>query len=64
MKPSDNGLSDVLAPGLYEHLVSQAMASRLESLGDPRLWQVDDVDVSDAHSVVAQYLERILSASL
>ena len=64
MKPSDDGSSDALVPGLYEHLVSQAMASRLESLGDPRLWQVDDVDVSDAHSVVAQYLERILSASL
>ena len=64
MKPSVDGSSDVLAPGLYEYLVSQAMASRLESLGDPRLWQVDDVDVSDAHSVVAQYLERVLSASL
>ena len=30
MKPSVEGLTDPLAPGLYEHLVSQAMASRLK----------------------------------
>ena len=64
MKPSVDGASGDLAPGLYEHLITQAMASRLESLGDPRLWQVDDIDLGDAHSVVAQYLERVLSTSL
>lgn len=51
-------------PGLYEHLVSIAMQADLDALGDPRMAELADVDAEDAHSAVAQYLERLLASSL
>lgn len=52
------------SPGLYEQLVSRALQSSLDALGDPRFVELTEVDVEEAHSAVAQYLERLLVASL
>ncbi|MFG0244848.1 MAG: DUF3427 domain-containing protein [Phycisphaerales bacterium JB052] len=50
--------------GLYDHLVDVALKAKLEGIGDPRLAEYGDVDSEDAHSAIAQYLERLLAASL
>lgn len=51
-------------PGLYDHLVDVALKTKLEGLGDPRLVELADVDAEDSHTAIAQYLERLLTASL
>ncbi len=51
-------------PGLYDHLVSKEMQLRLQSLPDPRLASIGDIDADDAHSALSQYLEHLIASAL
>lgn len=53
-----------LPPGLYEKLLAEADQHCLEQLGDPRLFNLADLDAEDSHTAVAQYLEHLLATSL
>ncbi|MCO6456690.1 MAG: hypothetical protein J5I93_15435 [Pirellulaceae bacterium] len=53
-----------LKPGLYDLLLTLAVEQQLDQLSDPRLWAVAPVDAEDAHAAIAQFLERLLAASL
>lgn len=46
--------------GLYDHLLSIAVEEQINSLRDPRLHEIGEVDAEDAHAAVAQHLERLL----
>lgn len=50
--------------GLYDHLLTQELAEHIARLSDPRLAEVGPVDAEDAHSAIAQHLERLLVSSL
>jgi len=56
--------SDAPARGLYDRLVSVALAKQVNLLPDPRLALLGEVDAEDAHTAIAQYLEHLLAASL
>ncbi|MCC7334637.1 MAG: DUF3427 domain-containing protein [Pirellulaceae bacterium] len=51
-------------PGLYEEILTKAIESQLAELGDPRLFALSPVDAEESHSALAQYLERLIAASL
>jgi hypothetical protein len=53
-----------LPPGLYEHLLTLALQEDLEQQADPRLYAVAPVDAEDSHTVIAQFLEHVLSNCL
>lgn len=54
-----------LPAGLYDHLRTLALEHAVNnSLGDPRLAQWADVDPEDAHTAIAQYLERLIVDAL
>ena len=50
--------------GLYDHLLTAALGKEIASLGDPRLVELAAVDSEESHSVVAQYLERLIVSGL
>lgn len=50
--------------GLYDKLLVEAERYQLEAAADPRLYTFGGIDAEDAHTVVAQYLERLFAASL
>ena len=54
--------TDDLAIGLYDHLLTLAMDESLRARIDPRLYFLAEVDAEDAHDILAQYLEHLLSA--
>lgn len=51
-------------PGLYDHLLTKEIEAKIAQLGDQRLAQLALVDGEESHSVVAQYLERVIATSL
>lgn len=51
-------------PGLYEQLLTHALQAEIAKLGDPRLAQIAPIDADESHSIVAQYLERLIASSL
>lgn len=53
-----------MEPGLYDHLLTKAIKAQIAQLGDPRLAFVSPIDAEEAHSVLAQYLERLIASSL
>ncbi len=53
-----------MEPGLYDHLLTKAIESEIAKLGDPRLAMLAPVDSEESHSVIAQYLERVIASSL
>jgi superfamily II DNA or RNA helicase len=53
-----------MKPGLYERLITLALQNELEAMGDPRLYATAPVDVEDAHSAIAQFLEHMLASGL
>lgn len=63
METGDNR-SNALAPGLYDHLLSEALEQKIRQLGQAEHAVVGEVDPDDDHAAVAQYLEHLLAASL
>ena len=53
-----------LPSGIYEQLLSTELRKRIEALDDPRLAFIAPVEGGDERGTVAQYLERLLAASL
>ena len=53
-----------MQPGLYERLVTLALAQDLESLADPRLFATAPIDPEDSHAAIAQFLEHVLAGCL
>lgn len=53
-----------MQPGLYERLVTLALAQDLESLADPRLFATAPIDPEDSHAAIAQFLEHVLASCL
>lgn len=53
-----------MKPGLYDHLLTKAIEAEIARLGDPRLVALAPLDSEDSHSVLAQYLERLIASSL
>jgi HKD family nuclease len=53
-----------LHPGLYESLLTTALADDLKGLDDPRLCLLAKVDREEAHNAIAQFLERVLASGL
>lgn len=53
-----------MEPGLYDQLLTKAIETEIALLGDRRLIELAPVDVEDSHAVLAQYLERLIAASL
>lgn len=61
---SDDGKDNSSIPhGLYDHLVTAALGDSFEKAGDPRLFDITEVDAEDSHAAVAQYLERLLCSA-
>lgn len=59
-----DGQSESPVRGLYDHLLSAALEHQIQRLADPETAVVGEVDPDDAHAAIAQYLERLLAASL
>ncbi|MGE4658969.1 MAG: DUF3427 domain-containing protein [Gammaproteobacteria bacterium] len=53
-----------MEPGLYEKLLAQADQRLLDSIGDPSLYDIADVDPENSHFVMAQFFEKLLKTSL
>ena len=53
-----------MEPGLYDHLLTKAIECEIAQLGDPRLATLAPVDEEESHSVLAQFLERLIASSL
>lgn len=53
-----------MEPGLYDHLLTKAIEDEIARLGDPRLAMLAPVDSEEAHSALAQFLERLIAGSL
>lgn len=53
-----------MEPGLYDHLLTKAIEAEVARLSDPRLVTLAPVDSEESHSVLAQYLERLIASSL
>jgi hypothetical protein len=51
-------------PGRYGHLLKKTLETEISRLGDPRLVALAPVDSEESHSVLPQYLERLIAASL
>jgi len=54
----------LVEPGLYDHLLTKTIEAEIARLGDPRLASLALVDAEESHSVLAQYLERMIASSL
>lgn len=52
-----------LPPGIYDQLVSRAVAHVLQGLGSHGRYQTHEVDPAEAPRAVAQYLERLVAAA-
>jgi len=50
--------------GLYEHLLTLLMKNELDRLGPAFGFELSEVDPEDAHSAIAQFLERLIVQSL
>ncbi|TWT80453.1 type I restriction enzyme EcoKI subunit R [Planctomycetes bacterium CA13] len=50
--------------GLYDHLLTKTIEDEIARLGDPRLAAFAPVDSEEAHSALAQFLERMIAGSL
>lgn len=53
-----------MEPGLYDHLLTKSLEAKIAQLGDPRLATIAPVDSEESHSVLAQFLERLIASSL
>ncbi len=53
-----------MKPGLYDHVLTKSIEAEIARLGDPQLAAITPVDAEESHSVLAQYLERLIAASL
>lgn len=53
-----------MEPGLYDHVLTRALEAEIARLGDPRLASLALVDAEESHSVLAQYLERMIASNL
>jgi superfamily II DNA or RNA helicase/HKD family nuclease len=62
--PSQRGTQPKVSHGLYDHLVDVALKAKVDAIGDLRLVELADVDAEDAHTAIAQYLERRIAESL
>ncbi len=58
------GIERKVEPGLYDHLLTKTIEAEIARLGDPRLVALAPVDSEESHSVLAQYLERLIASSL
>ena len=54
----------LMEPGLYDHLLTKTIETEIAQLGDPRLVVLAPVDKEETHSVLAQYLERLIASCL
>lgn len=54
----------MMRSGLYDHLLTKAIEAEIAKLGDPRLIAIAPVDAEESHSVLAQYLERLIASTL
>jgi len=54
----------LMEPVLYDHLLTNAIEAEVARLGDPRLVALAPMDSEESHSVLAQYLERLITSSL
>tara|TARA_R110002073_G_scaffold7245_27_gene41482 strand:+ start:3292 stop:6378 length:3087 start_codon:yes stop_codon:yes gene_type:complete len=50
--------------GLYDQLLTTAIEDEIARLSDPRLATLTPVDAEEAHSTLAQFLERLIASSL
>lgn len=50
--------------GLYDQLISQAVACLLERLGPQHSYRTHEVDPAEAPSAIAQHVERLVASSL
>ncbi len=55
------GNRQLVEPGLYDHLLTEAIEDEIARLGDPRLAMLAPVDSEEAHSALAQFLERLIA---
>ena len=53
-----------MQPGLYDHLLTKDIESQVARLNDPRLAELAPVDSEESHTIFAQYLERVIAATL
>ena len=53
-----------MEPGLNDHLLTKTIEAEIARLGDPRLVRLAPVDMEESHSVLAQYLERVIASNL
>lgn len=53
-----------MKPGLYDHVLTKAIEAKIAQLGDPRLATLIQVDPEESHTVLSQYLERLIASSL
>ena len=61
----DSSDPEALSQGLYDQLIDTAIQSRLLELNDPGLAPlISEIDPGEAHSVLAQYLERLILRGL
>lgn len=60
----DRAAESCLHRGLYDHLLTTALADSVGALGDPGMAELGVVDAEDAHAAIAQHLERLLASSL
>lgn len=56
--------TNLIKSGIYDALLSESLQGNLNEHIDPRLIELAEVDAEDAHSAIAQYLERLLVSSL
>lgn len=53
-----------MEPGLYDHLLTKAIETKISHLGDSNIAELTPVDAEEAHSVLAQYLEHRIAEGL
>jgi hypothetical protein len=54
-----------MEPTLHDHLLTKAIEAEIARLGDPRLVALaPPVDSEESHSILAQYLERLIATRL
>ena len=53
-----------MKPGLYDHILTKSIEAQISQLGDPRLAKLAPIDAEESHTVLAQYLERLIASSL
>jgi superfamily II DNA or RNA helicase len=53
-----------MQPGLSEEIVTASLREWLDTLEDPRLAILSEVDPDEAHTAVAQHLERLIASSM